>query len=122
MPGLAVTLIENALRVVLKNADYHNNLGNALLALDRLDEAAQAFGSASKLRSHDAGAHINLGSTLGRMDHHEEALEALNEACNSIPIPWTVTATSASPCRRGADWTMRSAPSVPRLAPIRATP
>ena len=45
-------------------AQAHLNLGNALLALDRLPEAAACYRRALELKPDFVEAHSNLGKTL----------------------------------------------------------
>ena len=57
-----------------KLAEAHNNLGNTLKELGRLDEAEASYTQAIALKPDFAAAHSNLGNTLkalGRLDEAE---------------------------------------------------
>ncbi|OOG27254.1 hypothetical protein B1C78_03710 [Thioalkalivibrio denitrificans] len=63
-----------------EDPESHNLLGAALLGLDRLDEAREAFGEAMRLDPGNASAAMNLGSMemrLGRVDEARQAFEAI---------------------------------------------
>ena len=47
-------------------AEAHNNLGNTLKELGRLDEAEASYRQAITLKPDYAEAHNNLGNTLNR--------------------------------------------------------
>src|SRR5262249_14667007 len=55
----------------------HYNLGNALYAKGRLDEAIAAYRDAIHLKNDWAEAHCNRGSALQRQGEFREALEEL---------------------------------------------
>ncbi len=57
---LAVNYLEQALRITGGNAFYHNNFGQALLALGRLDEAIESFRRALTVEPKLAEAYGNL--------------------------------------------------------------
>jgi predicted O-linked N-acetylglucosamine transferase (SPINDLY family) len=67
-------------RAIARRSDvpaYHNNLGNSLRALLRLEEAEQAYRTALRLRPDYASALHNLGVLLadaGRLEHAEACL------------------------------------------------
>ncbi|MBK3732068.1 tetratricopeptide repeat protein [Azospirillum brasilense] len=63
-PGPAVELIEEAIRQAGGIADYHDNLGSALAALDRHAEAAQAHRMAAALNPLSARPRHNLGNAF----------------------------------------------------------
>lgn len=67
------------------SALYHLQLGNALLALDRLDEAALAMRRALELEPRFAEAHCNLGCILVRQDDCASALPHLQRAVAIAP-------------------------------------
>ena len=71
---LAVRLIGEALARDGGDAAYHSNLGNALHALGRLDEAGGSYRRALALKPDYAGAHYNLASLLQAQGRCEEAL------------------------------------------------
>ncbi|CAO3378228.1 tetratricopeptide repeat protein [Azospirillum argentinense] len=63
-PGPAVELIEEAIRQAGGVADYHDNLGSALAALDRHAEAVQAHRMAAALNPLSARPRHNLGNAF----------------------------------------------------------
>ncbi|MBB3264384.1 tetratricopeptide (TPR) repeat protein [Azospirillum sp. OGB3] len=63
-PGPAVELIEEAIRQAAGVADYHDNLGSALAALDRHAEAADAHRVAAALNPLAARPRHNLGNAF----------------------------------------------------------
>ncbi|ALJ38074.1 tetratricopeptide repeat protein [Azospirillum brasilense] len=63
-PGPAVELIEEAIRQAGGVADYHDNLGSALAALDRHAEAADAHRMAVALTPLSAQPRHNLGNAF----------------------------------------------------------
>jgi predicted O-linked N-acetylglucosamine transferase (SPINDLY family) len=58
----------------------HNNLGNALGALERYDEALASYSRALELKPDSAGGHNNRGNILWDMKRFEESLEAYDRA------------------------------------------
>ncbi|MDQ2106197.1 tetratricopeptide repeat protein [Azospirillum isscasi] len=63
-PGPAVELIGEAIRESGGVADYHDNLGSALAALDRHAEAAEAHRMAAALNPLSAQPRYNLGNAF----------------------------------------------------------
>ncbi|CAO3402109.1 tetratricopeptide repeat protein [Azospirillum palustre] len=61
-------------------AGTHNNHGNALRALGRLDEAAAAYRAAVFHGLHEGMAHYNLGSVLRQAERQDEAEAAFRQA------------------------------------------
>lgn len=61
-------------------AGTHNNHGNALRALGRLEEAATAYRAAVTHGLHEGMAHYNLGSVLRQAERREEAEVAFRRA------------------------------------------
>lgn len=61
-------------------AGTHNNHGNALRALGRLEEAAAAYRAAVAHGLHEGMAHYNLGSVLRQAERREEASSAFRQA------------------------------------------
>jgi tetratricopeptide (TPR) repeat protein len=68
-----IDLIRQAIAVNLQVADFHLNAGNILRALARLEEAAESFGCAARLRPDDPGVRFNLALTLQDLGRREEA-------------------------------------------------
>ena len=61
-------------------AGTHNNHGNALRALGRLEEAATAYRAAVAHGLHEGMAHYNLGSVLRQAERREAAEAAFRQA------------------------------------------
>jgi len=72
----AVTLIGKALAQTRGVADYWDNLGSALTAVDRTDEAVQAHRNAALLDPQGAQRRHNLGNALASLGRHDEAQRA----------------------------------------------
>ncbi len=60
--------------------DAHIGLGVALAALERREEALQAFNAALELDPHDTVALRNKGRVLDELGRPDEAREAYKEA------------------------------------------
>jgi Tfp pilus assembly protein PilF len=75
---------DHSLKLDPLNAAALQHRGNALFALNRLDEAKSAYEQALKLIPGDAGVWNNLGATLDAMGRPAEALQAFHRAtaCN----------------------------------------
>lgn len=67
------------------SARAHNNLGHALQAVGRWQEAKVAHETALKLRPDYADAHANLASALGRLGLADDALEHGRQAVRLEP-------------------------------------
>jgi tetratricopeptide (TPR) repeat protein len=74
------TLFRHALGVTGDNAFAHNNLGNALDARGRFDEAFFHFSEAVRIDPGFATAYFNLGSLFDRQGRLEDALGAYTRA------------------------------------------
>lgn len=79
-PAEAARLIHLAIEGEPEHPKFHNNLGNALLALERFDEAEQSFRQALEYDPLLAGAHHNLGVVLQRCARLTEAESAYRSA------------------------------------------
>jgi tetratricopeptide (TPR) repeat protein len=78
-PEVAVTLIQRAVAVNPRVAGYHNNLGNAMRAAGRMDDAIDAYRKSISIDPTFALAHYNLGDGLlarGATGDLEEAVAA----------------------------------------------
>ncbi len=84
-PAEAEPLIRAAIRADGTVADYHDNLGSALRALNRAGEAAEAHRKAVRLRPAFAQAHYNLGNALDTLGRLEEAADAYRQAAALRP-------------------------------------
>ncbi|MHC1944486.1 tetratricopeptide repeat protein [Bradyrhizobium sp. UFLA06-06] len=80
-----VDLIRRAIRLNGNVADAHSNLGNALRALRRFDEALASFDRAIVLRQDLAPALYNRGLTLAEVGRHEEALASYDRVIALVP-------------------------------------
>jgi Flp pilus assembly protein TadD len=65
-PADAAAQYREALRVNVKDAAVHNNLGLALESLGRAEEAAREYRTASELNPSLAEARTNLARVAGR--------------------------------------------------------
>jgi protein O-GlcNAc transferase len=75
----AAEMIKAAITVNPQIADYHSNLGNALLALGRLEESVAAYEAALRLRDYAEG-HYNLGNARLAQKEFGAALAAYDAA------------------------------------------
>lgn len=69
----------------------HNNLGNALYQIGRIEEAERSFRTATELAGHYAVAHYNLGNLLYAQRRFDEAETAYRHAVNAkaeYPEAW----------------------------------
>jgi predicted O-linked N-acetylglucosamine transferase (SPINDLY family) len=82
---VAVQLISQAIRRNGHNPFYFYNLGNALDALDRREEAAAAYRQAIAVKPDFAEALSNLGDTLTNLGKLDEAIAALRRAIGFKP-------------------------------------
>ncbi|MGY3583078.1 protein O-GlcNAc transferase [Bradyrhizobium sp. USDA 4341] len=80
-----VDLIRRAIWLNGNVADAHNNLGNALRGLRRLDEALASFDRATALKQNLAPALYNRGLTLAELGRHEEALASYDRVIALVP-------------------------------------
>ena len=81
----SITLFDHALRVTERNYLAHNNFGNALVELGRVDEALIHFTEAVKIRPSFSKAHNNLGNALARQGRDKEAMGHLTRALQLEP-------------------------------------
>jgi Tfp pilus assembly protein PilF len=66
-------------------AEAHNNLGTALAATGRLEEAAAALRKAIDVEPRFAEAYLNLGVVLRRLGRLPQSAEALTQAVTLRP-------------------------------------
>jgi tetratricopeptide (TPR) repeat protein/tRNA A-37 threonylcarbamoyl transferase component Bud32 len=81
----AVAVFQQALELAPNQARTHYNLGNALQALERLEEAVGAYRRAIELEPRNASACMNLGTTLHQMGRMDEAIAAHRQAVALSP-------------------------------------
>lgn len=67
------------------NALYQNNLGNALIALDRVDDAGAAYAAALAINPDMADAHYNTGNIHMRRGDFENAKKCYERALKISP-------------------------------------
>ena len=84
-PGEAVRLLQRALNLDAGVAAYHGLLGQALLALGRLEDSLERFGRAIELEPDWAEGHFLLGTALGHLARPEDALGAFGKAADLAP-------------------------------------
>ena len=80
----AVNLIRQAIGANKRVPDYHNNLGNILIALGRFAEAEACFREALILAP-SAEAHNNLGSAVQRQGRMTDAIGCYRRAVKQKP-------------------------------------
>ena len=62
-------------------ADPHNNRGNALRDLGRLDEAMDEYREAIRLKPGLGDAHVNLGNALADLNQFEKPWANISRHC-----------------------------------------
>lgn len=67
------------------DAEAHYNLGNAFLALNRLDEAETSYRQALRIKPDDADACFNLGNALRNLHRFDEAVDNYRRALEIRP-------------------------------------
>ena len=75
-------------RVNPDSETVHNNLGNAYLRQNRLDEAAEQYRIALQIKPYSSSAHMNLGLVFERQGHVPQAIEEYKHAIVSQPRSW----------------------------------
>ena len=78
-------LFRHALEVTRGNYVAENNLGLALLADGKLDEAISHYRAAVALQPHWEKPRLGLGEGLSRTGHYQEAIEQFAEALDISP-------------------------------------
>jgi protein O-mannosyl-transferase len=76
------TLWSHALEVAPDNPVSENQLGMALLILDRQEEAMQRFQRTIELGTHDPTSYLNLGSYMSEHGRYREAIPLLETAAS----------------------------------------
>lgn len=77
--------IDHSLKLNPTDVTSLQQRGNVLLALNRLDEAKEAFEKTLQKNPKESGAWNNLGLTLERQGHLEEALQAYHHGAECHP-------------------------------------
>jgi len=75
-PGEAIGILGHSLRLNPDQADAHNDLGAALMAVGRLAESETHFAQAAAMSPEMALIHDNLGNVRYRRQRFAEAIEA----------------------------------------------
>ncbi len=78
-------IIEQALEIAPGNAEVHNNLGLALAAEGRIDEAMAHYRKVLESRPDDALTHNNLGNALAGLGRFDEAATHYRHALKVQP-------------------------------------
>ena len=81
----ALPLLARTVERVPGEPEFHNNLGLALAALDRNDDAIAAFRAALALKPDHVGARNNLGLALQAANRVGKAIAAFREAVARAP-------------------------------------
>ena len=81
----ALAHCQEAVRLDPSSAEIHDNLGNVLRALDRLDEAWTAYWEALRLNPELPLANAHVGLLLQKKGHFAEALPWLRKAVDLEP-------------------------------------
>jgi tetratricopeptide (TPR) repeat protein len=81
----SLTLLEHTLSVTDRNYLAHNNLGNAIAELGRIEEAIDHFTEAVNIRPNFSKAHNNLGNALSRQGKNQEAIRHFYKALEVEP-------------------------------------
>jgi len=80
-----ITLLEESLRLLPANPKAHNNIANALICLNRFDEALARYGRATAVDPNYAEAYFNQGSLLADLRRFPDALACLDKAAALRP-------------------------------------
>ena len=84
-PEAAVDMIGRAIALHGENPSFHNNIGEALRYLGRLDEAVAHFTKATELDPSAAEGHMNLGNALKQQGYLDHAIERYRRALELKP-------------------------------------
>lgn len=82
---MAVDFIQKAIGRNPMMPHYQNNLGSALLSLERIDEAVRCFGEAVRLKSDYIEAYNNLGNAMKKKGEMEKAKDYYRKATDINP-------------------------------------
>ena len=81
----SIRLFNHALKVTVNNPIIHNNLGVALAAQGRSEDAIAHYVEALRLKPYFAEAHNNLGNALDRQEKYQEAIDHYTESLRIKP-------------------------------------
>jgi len=76
---------EKALSLVPNAAAVYGNYANALMEMERYDDALAAFTQALNLNPDDIPSQVNLGKLYRKLGNTSKAIRHLSDALNSIP-------------------------------------
>jgi predicted O-linked N-acetylglucosamine transferase (SPINDLY family) len=96
----AVAQIGAAIALRGDKALYHYNLGNALAALGRPQEAAERFRAALRIDPSHSAARANLAHALAQAGRHQEAVAEFRQLVQMQPSPATRNALASALIRR----------------------
>ena len=82
---MALPALQRAAERLPDDVEVHYNLGNALKALGRLDDAVTHYRTVTQLKPDLAQAHNNLGNTLIVLGQLEDAVESYRRAVQFKP-------------------------------------
>jgi tetratricopeptide (TPR) repeat protein len=86
----SVTLFKRAVDVTANNYLMHGNLGFALTARGRADEAIKHYKEALRIKPNNENIHLNLGIALLSQGKPDECIDYYNEVLSSKPELATV--------------------------------
>jgi Tfp pilus assembly protein PilF len=89
-------LWSHTLAVTQKNFIAEDNMGGALLLLDRTDEAFQHFQAAAQINPHDPMSHTNIGAYLQEHKRLPEAIEQYQKTIELTSDPSLLSSTYAN--------------------------
>ena len=81
----SITLFEHTIDVTSNNWLIHNNYGNILKEMGRVDEAVEHFYESLRVRPNSAEVHNNLGNALGKLGKIDEEIEHYRKALKLKP-------------------------------------
>lgn len=84
-PEAAIHMIRTAIAMDPEQQAFYSNLGNALMAGDRLEEAVLCYQQAIGLDPDAAEAHFNLGNALFSLKGYHEAVACYQKALALTP-------------------------------------
>jgi len=79
------TVYKYMLKFAPNATELHNNLGNVLKDLGKVEEAIEHFNQSLKLKPNSAEVHNNLGSLLDKLGRTDEAFEHYRKALKLKP-------------------------------------
>lgn len=81
----ALQALQQTAKLLPRDAEVHNNLGDILAKRDRLEDAERNFRKAIQIKPKYADAYYNLGHVLFRQDRFAEAADCFKKAIHSNP-------------------------------------